>query len=77
MKAYDYWWGYTAAQIELMAVDQPLVVYKKDKKKVTKKDMDKVYEEWENRKHKFKPGETINLNDYLNGGEDKPNSADS
>ena len=27
IRAYDYWWGYTAAQIGLMVADQPLVMY--------------------------------------------------
>lgn len=33
---YNYYWGYTAAQIELAIVDGPVVVYKKDKKEKVK-----------------------------------------
>lgn len=32
IKAYDYWYGYSKAQIELMMIDQPITVYPKDKK---------------------------------------------
>ena len=52
IKAYNYWWGYTAAQIELMALDMPLVSYshtKKDDdafKNPTKKKMQDFYERW-------------------------------
>ena len=27
---WDYYWGLTTAQIELLTIDQPIVVYKKD-----------------------------------------------
>lgn len=37
VKAWDYWWGYTAAQLELMVVDAPLVVYDTDKKSKKKR----------------------------------------
>lgn len=75
MKAYDYWWGYTAAQIDLMAIDQPMVSYKKrdrrnadGSKKHTLKEMDDLYDRWAARKEKEGSvvGQTINLKDYLN-----------
>ena len=28
---WDYYWGLTAAQVELLTIDQPVVVYKADK----------------------------------------------
>lgn len=28
---WDYYWGLTAAQVELLTIDQPIVVYKADK----------------------------------------------
>lgn len=72
--AYDYWWGYTKAQIELMIADQPFVSYKK-KKKATKQSMDKLYEEWEQRRKEKGSlvGRTIDLNSFFsatpgNGG---------
>lgn len=34
---YNYYWGYTAQQIQLLIADAPIVVYKKDKKKSDKK----------------------------------------
>ncbi len=27
---WDYYWGFTAAQIELLTIDQPIIVYKRD-----------------------------------------------
>ncbi len=30
---YDYWWGLTAAQVELLSIDAPMVVYKKEPKR--------------------------------------------
>ena len=27
---WDYYWGLTAAQVELLTIDQPIVVYKKE-----------------------------------------------
>lgn len=53
IKAYDYWWGYSKAQIELMIADQPFVSYnrKKDVKK-TKKSMDALADAWFEKKKK-------------------------
>ena len=71
IKAYDYWWGYSAAQIELMAVDQPLIVHPRDKNKPkphSKKEMERIAEEWAKRKENEESlvGKKINLNDFLN-----------
>lgn len=30
---YDYYWGLTIAQIELMSIDAPMVVYKREPKR--------------------------------------------
>jgi len=30
---WDYWWGLTESQIDLLLVDQPLISYKHEKKK--------------------------------------------
>lgn len=55
---YEYFWGYTAAQIELMMADCPIIVYPdmKKKKKENKKsehprisgqDIAKAAQEWQ------------------------------
>lgn len=65
IRAYDYRQGYTIAQIELMAADQPIVNYKNDKeKKPTKKDMDALYEKWEGGS-KVLEGGRISLTEYM------------
>lgn len=28
---YDYYWGLTSAQVDLLSIDRPMVVYKKEK----------------------------------------------
>ena len=75
IKAYDYWWGYTSAQIDLMVADQPIIVYKKEKKrnpdgsvKHTAKEMDDLWDNWVNKKEKEGSlvGKKISLSDYLN-----------
>lgn len=74
MRAYDYWWGYSAAQIDLMVADQPVIVYKKDVKRNadgsvrhTKKEMDELWEKWEKKKAKegSKVGKRINLGEWM------------
>lgn len=74
VRAYDYWHGYTSAQIELMAIDQPLTVYPKDKKDSpngghTRAEMQKIAEDW--KKKYGEPGrvsEKIKLSDFMAGG---------
>lgn len=74
MRAYDYWWGYTSAQIDLMVADQPLIVYKKEPKrnadgsvKHTKAEMDKLWNDWLKKKEREGSlvGKKINLGEYL------------
>lgn len=51
---WDYYWGLTAAQVELLTIDQPIVVYKADedndkpwkKGTVSKSYANKQYEKW-------------------------------
>lgn len=64
--AWDFWWGYTAAQIELMAIDVPLVVYGKKKKFSTpdKEDIENASKLWME-KYGDKQGEKIDLRDIL------------
>ena len=74
--AYDYWWGYTSAQIDLMVADQPLIVYRKDKKKHnadgsvrhTAEEMDKLWDDWVKEKEKEGSlvGKEIDLGKWLN-----------
>ena len=54
---WDYYWGLTAAQVELLTIDQPIVVYQKDKEKVPWKDgtatasyAEKQLRKWEEKK---------------------------
>lgn len=67
IRAYDYWWGYTSAQIELMTVDVPIVRYKSDEqKKHGKKEMDALADAWaERRKGKTLKGKKVSLSEWL------------
>lgn len=67
---WDYYWGLTAAQVELLTIDQPIVVYKADKNKekpwkdgtVSKKYTDDQYKKWlEGKKKRDKEGKTFNM----------------
>ena len=66
-RAYDYWWGYTAAQIELMVTDVPIVRYKGDgAKKHGRKEMDALADAWAaRRKGKTLKGEKVSLSEWL------------
>ncbi len=75
--AFDYWWGYTVAQIELMCMDQPMVTYlDKDKKgkksmiatKQEEDEMKQLVEQWKkDRNGKTFVGKTFSLNDFMEG----------
>lgn len=76
VRAYDYWWGYTSAQIDLMVADQPMLVYKKDKKrnadgsiKHSKKEMDDLWNNWLKKKEQEGSlvGKKIDFGAYLRG----------
>lgn len=70
VRAYDYWYGYTVAQIELMTADQPLVVYKNKDKKPTKSQMDDFADKWaEMKKKDGEKKEKISLSDYFRNDE--------
>jgi len=57
---WDYYWGLTAAQVEILTIDQPIVVYKADKdndkpwKKGTVSEgyANKQYQKWLEKKKK-------------------------
>lgn len=75
--AFDYWWGYTAAQIDLMLLDQPTIEYNtKDKKgkksmiatKQEEDEMKELVEQWKkDRNGKSYAGKTFSLNDFMAG----------
>lgn len=75
--AFDYWWGYTSAQIELMLIDQPTIEYNtKDKKgkksmiatKQEEDEMKELVEAWKkDRNGKSYAGKTFSLNDFMAG----------
>lgn len=78
VRAFDYWWGYTAAQIELMVADQPVIDYNHDNKKKAKKsmiatkqeedEMKDLVEAWKkDRNGKTYAGKTFSLNDFMEG----------
>ena len=64
---YEYYWGYTAAQIELASIDAPYVAYKaKDKPKgidpnYNREKAKRDYERWLERKKNRK----FRLDDFL------------
>ena len=73
IRAFDYWYGYSACQIDLMVMDQPVIDYGKDKKKgsmmATRAEveaLDELTEAWEkNRNGKTFVGQTFDLNEFL------------
>lgn len=75
---YEYRWGHTAAQIELMAVDVTFTCYKgktlaekmKDPNyKPSKRKIMEAQRKWEERKRR---GKRFNLNKFLTGNESLP-----
>lgn len=57
---WDYYWGLTAAQVDLLLTDRPVVVYKRDEERsapwkngtATKSYADKQYQRWLEKKKK-------------------------
>jgi hypothetical protein len=57
---WDYYWGLTAAQVELLVIDQPIVVFKKDEDndkpwkngKVSESYAKNQYQKWLEKKKK-------------------------
>lgn len=69
VRQYNYWWGYTSAQIDLMLIDQPFVSYKKKDAKHSKKEMDELREAWEKKRAgRSYAGKKVSLNDFLTSG---------
>ena len=73
--AFDYWWGYTTAQIELMVMDQPVIDYGSKKEKgmgnsrADKQEMDDLAEAWAQKKASegSMEGETFSLSGFMKG----------
>ena len=75
VRAFDYYWTYTIAQIELMLVDKPLVLYKDDKgadskggKPPSREEAERAYKEFMDRKEKERKGERLNINKWIKNG---------
>lgn len=74
---WDYYWGMTAAQVELLTIDQPIVVYKKEKKdspwkdgKVSEDYASKQYRKWlEGKKRREREGRTIDIENTFSKGQ--------
>jgi len=79
---YEYYWGHTSAQIQLIDIDQPITVYKRTSSEKSLKPGDKGYkpdkrkldaavERWKKRKEeRAKRG--FSLNTFLNTGKKIP-----
>ena len=75
---WDYYWGLTAAQVELLTIDHPIVVYKKDDKKekpwkdgkVSAEYANKAYLKWlERKKQRERTGKSIDLGKTFANGQ--------
>lgn len=80
---YDYLWGYTAAQVELMVCDAPVIKYKKDTEnkpkpgqkgfKVTAEQAQAAYDKWKARQEaEKKAGIKMDLEAFIKTGERVP-----
>ncbi len=77
IRAFDYWYGYSACQIDLMVMDQPVVDYGGSSKKSEKSmigtkeeqdEMDSLAEAWlKKRKGESFVGKKVNLGDFVRG----------
>lgn len=76
IRAFDYWWGYTTAQIELLVMDQPVIehITKENKRgkgnsRADVKEMDALSDAW-NKKKEAEGGmesKTFSLSGFLKG----------
>ena len=80
---YGYYWVHSSAQIDLIAIDAPMVVYdrKKDGEvKHTRKEMNDVMAKWRAKREAkgksddFSVGTKLNLHDFLRTGMDAFNN---
>lgn len=80
IERYEYLWGHTMAQIELMMHDTPIVVYKADENKPkpgqegfkrTAAQANAAYQKWLDRQRKEKEkGIKVSLDNFMENGED-------
>lgn len=87
VQMYEYYWGHTAAQIDLIDIDQPMIVYARQDKnhglkpgdkgyKPDKKKLDAAVERWKKRKaEREKRG--FKLDKFLRTGEKEPIDKDN
>lgn len=62
--AWNYWWGYTSAQIELLASDCPIVVYPDEKGgKPSTSSIREAEEKW---KSKYGDGKKVDISNIVN-----------
>lgn len=81
VERYEYLYGYTAAQIELMMYDAPVVKYKAEDNKPkpgekgftrTAEQAQQAYEKWKNRREKEREqGIKYDLDAFIKSGEKK------
>lgn len=69
---YSYYWVMTSAQIELLAMDTPIVTYdRKGEKKHTKSELDKLKEDYYRRKKEEEAnGTRVDLQEFLVKGKE-------
>ena len=87
VQMYEYYWGHTAAQIQLIDIDQPIIVYKRQDQnsglkpgdkgyRPDKKKLDAAVERWQKRKaEREKRG--FKLDQFLKTGEKVPITDDT
>lgn len=79
---YEWYWGHTAAQIDLIDIDQPMTVFKAHKNeakpgqkgfKKTAAEAARDYQRWKENKERLakKFGKKLDLNTFLATGEEK------
>jgi len=74
IRAFDYWWGYTSCEIELMVMDQPVISYGKSKNKrsmmASRKEVDELeqlQQKWEKKRNgRTFVGQKVDLGEFLN-----------
>lgn len=70
---FSYYWVMTSAQLELMACDQPIVIYNVKEKKHSKKEMEELTRRWQKKKNMEESrGEHFDIKNFLNTREAKP-----
>ena len=76
IRAFDYWWGYTSCEIDLLTIDQPTIDsnYKKNKKKsmiATPKEeaeLNALNDAWEKKRNgRSYAGKEFSLSDFVAG----------